>query len=125
MRKKLSLLLVALMAVSAFAIGTWKATSETATDAGSTYLDDELLTVKTVFATQLVEDAQEFAGQKFTHYVNVRVNAWPSGGTPTGTEYTQKQSTPLVITAKKDVYAKLYYRRQCQGDPTDNKGTYT
>lgn len=118
MRKKLSLLLVALMAVSAFAVaGIWKVTSETKVAAESTYLDDDLLTVKTVYATELGEDAVEFAGQKFTHFVKVRVNAYPSNTNMTGTE--QAGNTPLLITPKKDVVVTLYYRRQPQSSSLD------
>ena len=118
MRKKLSLLLVALMAVSAFAVaGIWKVTSETKVAAESTYLDDDLLTVKTVYATTLGEDAVEFAGQKFTHFVKVRVNAYPSNTNMTGTE--QAGNTPLLITPKKDVLVTFYYRRQPQNSTVE------
>lgn len=111
MRKKLSLLLVALMTMTVSAVaGTWKATSETKVAAESTYLDDALLTVKTVFATTLSEDKQEFGGQSFTHFVQVRNAAYPDATVPTGTE--QAGSTSLSFAPKKDVYVTFFYRRQ-------------
>ena len=121
MKKKLSLLFVALLAMTAFA-GVWKATGETPVEAGSTYVDDAFIEVKTVFATTLKTDAQTIGGQEFTNYIQVRVKADPSATNGvTGTD--NSGSTPLVITAKKDAEVTFYYRRQSTAQ-NDNIGVY-
>lgn len=131
MRKKLllwSLLLCiaggAFTAAFATALtSTWKVTSETAVAAESTYLDDDLLTVKTVYATTLKEQAATIDGVAFTHYIQVRNAAYPSADVPTGTENTG--STSLVVTAKKNAKLKLYYRHQSASTKKDDGGNVT
>ena len=49
MKSKLTLLMVALLSICAFAATTWKATEETPVAAGSTLIDDELVTAKTMW----------------------------------------------------------------------------
>ncbi len=111
MKKKLSLMLVAFMAIAAFAASvTWKVTADTPVAAGSTLIDDDVLTVKTVFATTLNADVRSFGGNDFTHYIQVRNAAYPTAAVPEGTE--QSGSTSLIVTAKKNVKATFYYRRQ-------------
>ena len=123
MKKKLSLLMAAFLGVAAFAATvTWKVTNETPVTAGSTLIDDDDVTVKTVYATTLTEEAITINGQDFTHYINVRVEAFPSADNVTGTE--KSGSTPLVVTPKKDLNMTLYYLRQPVNDefnPGDNK----
>ena len=115
MKKKLSLLLVAFMAIAAFAASvTWKVTADTPVAAGSSLIDDELMTVKTTFATTLKADDREFGGNAFTHFIQVRNAAYPTAAVPEGTE--QSGSTSLVVTAKKNVKATVYYRRQPASD---------
>ena len=72
MKKKLSLMLVALLSMAAIAATTWKVTADTPVAAGSTLIDDDVLTVKTVFATTLNADVRSFGGNDFTHYIQVR-----------------------------------------------------
>ena len=110
MKKKLSLMLVALLSMAAIAATTWKVTADTPVAAGSTLIDDDVLTVKTVFATTLNADAREFGGNDFTHYIQVRNAAYPTSAVPEGTE--QSGSTSLIVTTKKNVKATFYYRRQ-------------
>ena len=121
MRKKITLMFVALFAIAAFAATTWKVAEDTPVAAGTTLIDDDDITVKTVFATTLKADAQSFADQEFTNYIQVRVKADPTVAVPEGTD--NGGSTSLVVTAKKDLTATFYYRRQSTAQ-TENKGTY-
>ena len=121
MRKKLTLMFVTLFAIAAFAATTWKVAEDTPVAAGTTLIDDDDITVKTVFATTLKADAQSFADQEFTNYIQVRVKADPTVVVPEGTD--NGGSTSLVVTAKKDLTATFYYRRQSTAQ-TENKGTY-
>ena len=121
MRKKLTLMFVTLFAIAAFAATTWKVAEDTPVAAGTTLIDDDDITVKTVFATTLKADAQSFADQEFTNYIQVRVKADPTVAVPEGTD--NGGSTSLVVTAKKDLTATFYYRRQSTAQ-TENKGTY-
>ena len=110
MKKKLSLMLVALLSMAAIAATTWKVTADTPVAAGSTLIDDDVVTVKTVFATTLKDDVRSFADNDFTHYIQVRNAAYPTAAVPEGTE--QSGSTSLIVTAKKNAKATFYYRRQ-------------
>ncbi|MBR6715906.1 MAG: DUF4957 domain-containing protein, partial [Prevotella sp.] len=121
MKSKLTLLMVALLSVCAFAATTWKATEETPVAAGSTLIDDELVTAKTVYETTLKTAAKEIAGEEFTHYIQVRVDAAPTAEEPNGTN--KEGSTPIILTAKKDLTLKIYYRRQSTSQNEDS-GVY-
>lgn len=110
--------LFTLVALLGLAIGTnasvswWKVGSTTSTSADATYLDDAILNVKTVFAgTCNSTYAHNYTdGNSFSHNINIRVDAAPSVGTPTGTE--KSGNTPLIITPKKNCTITFYYRRQ-------------
>ena len=121
MKSKLTLLMVALLSIYAFAATTWKATEETPVAAGSTLIDDELVTAKTVYETTLKTAAKEIAGEEFTHYIQVRVDAAPTADEPNGTN--KEGSTPIILTAKKDLTLKIYYRRQSTSQNEDS-GVY-
>ncbi|MBR6937382.1 MAG: DUF4957 domain-containing protein [Prevotella sp.] len=121
MKSKLTLLMVALLSVCAFAATTWKATEETPVAAGSTLIDDELVTAKTVYETTLKTAVKEIAGEEFTHYIQVRVDAAPTADEPNGTN--KEGSTPIILTAKKDLTLKIYYRRQSTSQNEDS-GVY-
>ena len=110
MRKKLTLMFVALFAIAAFAATTWKAAKDTSVEAGTVLVDDDLLAVKTAFKTTLKTDARTIDGQEFTNYIQVRVKADPTVAVPEGTE--NDGSTSLIITPKRDVEVTFYYRRQ-------------
>ncbi|MBP5711642.1 MAG: hypothetical protein J6W77_01390, partial [Prevotella sp.] len=112
MKSKFTLLAIALLSVCAFAATTWKASEETPVAAGSTLIDDELVTAKTVYETTLKSAVKTIAGEEFTHYIQVRNAANPSADAPDGTE--QSGSTSIVLEVKKDVSLKIYYRRQCK-----------
>ena len=120
MKTKFTLLAVALLAVCAFA-NTWKASEETPVAAGSTLIDDELVTAKTVYETTLKSAVKEIAGEEFTHYIQVRVDAAPTAEEPNGTD--KGGSTPIILTAKKDLTLKIYYRRQSTSQNEDS-GVY-
>lgn len=103
----------------------WKATSETAVTPEAVYVDDDMLTLSTVFAGTLKENARTIAAVDFTHAIQVRVNAWPTEEVKTGTE--KEGSTPLVLTAKEDIAITLYYNRQTvdgSGTENDNKDVW-
>ena len=121
MKSKLTLLMVALLSICAFAATTWKATEETPVAAGSTLIDDELVTAKTVYETTLKTAAKEIAGEEFTHYIQVRVDAAPTADEPNGPN--KEGSTPIILTAKKDLTLKIYYRRQSTSQNEDS-GVY-
>ncbi len=89
---------------------SWKADANTAVTAATNYADDDLLTVKTVYASTLKKNGQTIDGENFTHYIQVRVKDFPTAEKPNGTE--QSGSTPLVFTAKKNVKLKVFFRRQ-------------
>ena len=102
MKKKLSLFLVALFALVAYAASTtWKVTADGATsiEAGTTLTDNDVLLAKTVYASNVVGGCT-IGNEVFDNGFQVRVAAFPSGDDKTGTE--QSGSTPVVITAKKD-----------------------
>ena len=127
MKKIFTLIAMALMAVSANA-QEWRPTKE-APAAGVSIIKGDLLKVNTVFETTCGEtldeggklDPQTFAGKTFDTYMQIRVDAAPTAATPTGTD--KGGSTPLVITAKKNVDLTIYYRRQnVDGVATENDG---
>ena len=93
----------------------WTVDSNTPTAAGSTLIDNAYLTASTVFATKSSNESNaiNLAGQNVQNGFQLRVNKAPSADAVTGTE--QSESTPLVITPKKNVEVTFYYRRQ-QGD---------
>ncbi len=117
MKTRLALIVIALMAVCTYAATTWKANESTPVAPESTLLDDDALTVQTVYATTLNGSNITIAGEEFTHYIQVRNDELPTADSPNGTE--QSGSTSLVVTAKKDLTLTVYYRRQ----PKD--GVYT
>lgn len=126
--KKIFTLVAAAFAAVAVNAADWTAPGA-APAAGTAIIDDDLMTVSTVYAgtcsTILVEDVATpvtFAGKTFKTYMQIRVDAAPSAANPTGTE--KAESTPLVIVAKKNVDFTYYYRRQAVTDAgfTDNDG---
>ena len=110
MKAKLTLLSVALLAFCAYAANIWKATEDTPTAAGTTLVDDDLLTAKTVYETTLKTASATIAGEEFTHYIQVRNAALPTADEPNGTE--NSGSTSIVLNAKKDLKLTIFYRRQ-------------
>ena len=114
MKTRLALIVIALMAVCTYAATTWKANESTPVAPESTLLDDDALTVKTVYATTLNGNSITIAGEEFTHYIQVRNAELPTTASPDGTE--NSGSTSLVVTAKKDVTLTVFYRRQPKDD---------
>ena len=110
MKARLTLLAVALLAVCAYAANIWKAAEDTPTAPGTTLVDDDLLTAKTVYQTTLKTVSVTVAGEEFTHYIQVRNAANPTAEEPNGTE--QEGSTSIVLNVKKDLTMTIYYRRQ-------------
>ena len=121
MKTKISLIVVALLAICASAANSWKATEDTPTAAGTTLIDDELLTASTVYETTLKGSTISFAEQDFTHYIQVRVTALPTADEVYGTEVAG--STPISLTAKKNLKLTVYYRRQST-EQTETTGVF-
>lgn len=128
MKKIFTLIAMATMALGANAQGSWVAPEE-APAAGTSIIKGDLLKVETVFETTggklKDEDGNEapvtFGGKTFSTYMQVRVDAAPTATNPTGTD--KGGSTPLVITAKKNVDLTVYYRRQqVDGSSVENDG---
>lgn len=88
----------------------WKAEETTPISANSFILNDNLLSLSTVYATTLVKRSVSFGGESFTHYVQLCVNEAPTVDVPTGTEHSE--STPFVLVAKKDLYTTFYFHRE-------------
>lgn len=110
MKKAFTLIAMAMLCVvGANAQTVWKA-SKGNIAANSTLVDDDILTVKTVYQSTVKGDKQTIGNIDFEYYFQLRTNVDPSEETPTGTE--QSGSTPLVVTAKKDAILSLYLRRQ-------------
>jgi hypothetical protein len=128
MKKIFTLIAMALMAVGASAQSSWVA-PESAPAAGMSIIKDDLMKVETVFETtcgKILDESNQpapvtFAGKTFETYMQIRVDAAPTNDAPTGTE--KSGSTPLVITAKKNVDLTIYYRRQAvDGAYSENDG---
>lgn len=128
MKKIFTLIATALMAVGANAQTEWRPGNE-APAAGTSIIKGDLLKVETVFETTggklKDEDGNDapvtFGGKTFSTYMQVRVDAAPTATNPTGTD--KGGSTPLVITAKKNVDLTVYYRRQqVDGSSVENDG---
>ena len=128
MKKKLSLFLVAFLAAMAYAATvTWKVTGDagqTSIEAGTTLIDADALTVKTVYATTLKDDAPTIEGESFTKAITIRTDGYPTADNLTGKE--RQGSTSLIVTVKQDCDVTLYYRHQSsktqkekQVDPSD------
>ncbi len=114
MKTRLALIVIALMAVCTYAATSWKANESTPVAPESTLLDDDALTVQTVYETTLNGNSITIAGEDFTHFIQVRNAELPTTTSLNGTE--QSGSTSLVVTAKKDVTLTVYYRRQPKDD---------
>ena len=121
MKTRLTFIVVALMAMCAYAATTWQAAGDTPTAAGTVLVDNDLLTATTVYETTLQPSELTIADENFTHYIQVRVNKDPSAAAPAGEEYSG--STPIVVEAKKDLSLKLFYRRQSTGQTKGEDGT--
>ncbi len=121
MKTKIILIAVALLTICAYAANSWKATEDTPTAAGTTLIDDELLTAVTIYETTLKSSTISFAEQDFTHFIQVRVSALPTTDNIYGTMLDG--STPISLTAKKNLKLTVYYRRQSTGQ-TETAGVF-
>ncbi len=95
----------------------WKVTPATAVAAGTTYIDNDVLTVQTVYATKLSYSSATYGDEAFTCSINLCTDGLPTAENLTGTERSGR--TPLVITAKQDAQVTFYYRRQA-ADQAEN-----
>ena len=77
---------------------------------GTTLVDNSLLTAKTVYDSNVANDAVSFFNKDFESGMNLRTYDDPSVDNLVGNQYDG--STPLVITPKTNVKLTTYYRRQ-------------
>jgi hypothetical protein len=128
MKKIFTLIAMAVVAIGANAQTEWRPGNE-APAAGAAIIKDDLLKVSTVYETTAGklkdEDGNDapvtYGGKTFNTYMQIRVDAAPTAAVPTGTE--KSGSTPLEITAKKNVDLTVYYRRQqVDGSSVENDG---
>ena len=124
MKKFFTLVAMAVMAMGVSAQTTWKAENQESGNyaAGTTFVDDDIVTVSTVYASKTGKAEKTISGVDFNAYFQLRVATDPTADVPTGTE--QSESTPLVVTAKKDAKFTIYIRRQVGENglnPDDNK----
>ena len=121
MKKILSLIAMAVMAIGASAQNSWVAPAELPA-AGSKIVNNDLLSIYTVYEAKGGDKDSDgnpftinFSDTKtYTTVFQVRVDAAPSANTPTGTQHAN--GTPLEIKAKKDATITVYYRRQASSD---------
>ena len=100
----------------------YKSTGE-AVNAETVLVDNDALSVKTVYKAKGVKNAVTICGVDFTGYFQLRVNADPNADNLTGDE--QADSTPLVVEVKKALTLAFYDRRQKGNEgynAGDNKG---
>ncbi len=83
---------------------------ETAPEAGATIIDNDFVTVKTVYETTAKAQEVTIGDYSFTNYFQLRVDKDPSAENVTGTE--KSGSTPLVVTAKKNTAVTFFFYRQ-------------
>jgi|GEM_PF-730118 len=121
MKKIFTLIAALVLAASVSAQSQWRPDPDNVPAAGATLVDDDLMTMATVFETTVKSASVEFQGQSFSSLMQVRVDKAPTADTPTGTE--KSGSTPLVVTPKKDITFIIYDRRQYKdGAVTSNDG---
>ncbi|MBR6321184.1 MAG: hypothetical protein IKR50_12220 [Prevotella sp.] len=120
MKKLLTLLTLAVLGITSVANAQtwWRATSSTNVSEEQTYVDDDALTIKTVYAGKVSGYSHTYTtdGQKFDSSIQIRVDAAPSTTNVTGTQ--KADCTPLIFSAKKNTTITFYYRRQ------SNNGKY-
>lgn len=115
MKKILLSCATALMSLGALAQTVWQTPAgQSSIEAGTTLIDDDVVTVKTVYTSKTGDDAQTICGKDFVAYFQLRVNADPTADNLTGTE--TEGSTPVVVTVKKDCTFTAYTRRQKGSD---------
>lgn len=90
----------------------WLAPAETP-ESGATLVDDKMMTLQLAFATTASAVNQRVCGVDFTGSIGVRSNSKISATELTGTVHDK--GSALVLTAKKDIKVKMFYRRQ-KGD---------
>jgi len=94
----------------------WKATAETPTAAGSTLIDDDLLTLASVYESFVSGTNHTYGEEVFAKAFQVRAKNAPTEDNLTGEENETtddtKKASPLVLTAKEDIEVTFYYRQQ-------------
>ena len=77
---------------------------------GTTLMDNNLLTAKTMYDSNVAKDTVSFFNKDFEGGMNIRTYDDPSAENLVGNQYDG--STPLVINPKTNVKLTTYYRRQ-------------
>ena len=91
---------------------SWNPSAGETLSAGTVLMDDDGMKATIPFASTVLAEQATIAGKSFDNAIQVRVTDLPSSTNPTGTEYTEKQSSSIVVEAKADIDLTLYYKRQ-------------
>ncbi len=121
MKKIFTLFAAAAVAVSANAQDIFKATGENI-EAGTVLVDNDDLSVKTAYASKGGAQVATICGEDFTGWFQLRVDSDPNAENLTGGE--TKDSTPLVVEAKKALTLTFYDRRQKGNKTEPNENGY-
>ncbi|MCM1077120.1 MAG: hypothetical protein NC411_07155 [Bacteroides sp.] len=106
------------MSFAAYAQDNIFKSSGEAVDKGTVLVDNDDLSVTTVFDAKGGANAVEICGVEFNGYFQLRVAADPTAEEVTGTD--NGGSTPLVVVAKKKLTLTFYDRRQKGNKDTPN-----
>lgn len=117
MKKIFTFIAAALFAVGASAQATWVPDGE-APAAGTKVIDNDLVTVETVFSTTAGSAAATIDGKEFTNWIQLRTAGAANADDPTGGD--NGGSTPFVVTAKQNADLAVYFRRQYGSDGLNN-----
>ena len=88
----------------------WKVTEETAVEANSVYIDNDLLELKSTYAGTRKDYQFMYGDLAFTNTIQVRTDGYPTAEYLAGKE--KSGSTSLILTAKEDIAITLYFRHQ-------------
>ena len=95
-----------------FVYDVWKVDSATVVAGGTKYIDNEYVTIASVYETTVQKQAQTITDNAFTHSIKVRVDTLPTATNLVGAK--NAGSTPLVFTAKQKTSVAVFYIRQVQ-----------
>ncbi|MDE5750860.1 MAG: hypothetical protein K2H87_08865, partial [Duncaniella sp.] len=86
-----------------------------AVDADASLLEDDNITVKTLYSAKSGSYGDTYLGHKFTKTIQVRTAAAPNAENPNGTQ--QKDCTPVIVTPNTNLTLYVFGRRQAMDVP--------
>lgn len=122
MRKIFTLIAAVAMSFAAYAQDNIFKSSGEAVAAGTVLVDNDNLSVTTVFDAKGGARELSICGVEFNGYFQLRVASDPTADLLTGED--NGSSTPLVVVAKKNVTVTFYDRRQKGNSDTPNANGY-